>query len=98
MMIFYFIFYGWPLFSVTASRPTLRPTQAPVRLVPRAPSRVGGNQAGRKVPHLHLVPCMELYLHSPIRLYGAVVTEAQRQLCVFVNGSFVSCNVIVLTV
>jgi hypothetical protein len=38
--------------------------------------------------HLHLLPrlkCVELYFHSPLRLYGVVLSEAQGQLSFFLS-------------
>jgi hypothetical protein len=73
----------------TVSRPVLGPIQPPIQWVPGALS-LGVKRPGVKLTtHLHLVPsskeCVELYLHSPIRLHGVVLSEAQEQLYLYLH-------------
>jgi hypothetical protein len=73
------------LFS-TASRPTVGPTQLPIRWVPGALSPGVKPQRVKLATHLHLMPRsrkVNLYLHSPIYLHGIVLNYAQRQLHLF---------------
>jgi hypothetical protein len=56
----------------TASRPALGPTQPPIQWVPGALS-LGVKRPGREADHsppysAEVKECVELYLHSPIRL------------------------------
>jgi hypothetical protein len=63
------------LFSI-ASRPAVGPTQPPIQWVPWALSPGGKRQGVKLTTHLHLVPrsrMVELYLHSPVCLYGIVL-------------------------
>jgi hypothetical protein len=60
----------------TASRPALGPTRPPIQWIPRALS-LGVKCLGREADHsppssAEVEECVELYLHSPIRLHGAV--------------------------
>jgi hypothetical protein len=62
----------------TASRPALGPTQPPIQWVPGALS-LGVKRSGREVDHsppssAEVKECVELYLHSPIRLHGVVLS------------------------
>jgi hypothetical protein len=57
----------------TASRTALEPTQPPIQWVPGALS-LGAKRPGREVDHSapyssKVKECVELYLHSPIRLH-----------------------------
>jgi hypothetical protein len=58
------------------SRPVLRPTQPPIQWVPGALSlgvKRPGREAGHALPSsADVKECVELYLHSPIRLHGVV--------------------------
>jgi hypothetical protein len=63
-------------FSIT-SRLALGPTQPPIQRVPMAVS-LGVKRPLREADHVHLVPrlrMVELYLHFPIRLHGAVLNK-----------------------
>jgi hypothetical protein len=76
------------LLSPPASRTALGPTQSPIHWVPGALS-LGIKQPGREANHSppsssEVKECVELYLHSPIRLYGAVLSKAQGQLRLYV--------------
>jgi hypothetical protein len=66
------------LFS-TAFRWALGPIQAPIqRTAGLVPPGVGCRRGAKLFTHPHLVPLsrmVELYLHSPTRLHGLVVTE-----------------------
>jgi hypothetical protein len=62
----------------TASRTALRPTQPPIQWVPEALS-LGVKLPGREADHSHpssdeVKEWVELYLHSPIRLHGVVLS------------------------
>jgi hypothetical protein len=62
----------------TVSRPALGPTQPPIQWVPRALS-LGVKRPGREADHsppssADVQECAELYLHSPIRLHGVVLS------------------------
>jgi hypothetical protein len=62
----------------TASRTALEPTQPPIQCEPGALS-LGVKQPGREVDHsppssVEVKECVEIYLHSPIRLYGVVLS------------------------
>jgi hypothetical protein len=64
------------LLIITASRPALGPTQPPIQWVPGALS-LGVKRPGRKADHspptnAEVKECVELYLHSPLRLNGVV--------------------------
>jgi hypothetical protein len=59
-----------------ASRPVLGPTQPPIQRVPGALS-LGVKWQGRVANHpppssAEVKECLELYLHSPIRLHGVL--------------------------
>jgi hypothetical protein len=61
----------------TASRMALGPTQPPIQWVPGALS-LGLKRPGREADHLppssaEVKECVELYLHSPIRLHGVAL-------------------------
>jgi hypothetical protein len=61
----------------TVSRTALRPTQPPIQWVPGAPS-LGIKRPGSEADHsppssAEVKECVELYLHSPIRLHGVVL-------------------------
>jgi hypothetical protein len=61
-----------------ASRTALEPTQPPIQRVPAALS-LGVKRPGREVNHsppysAEVKECVELYLHSPIRLNGVVLS------------------------
>jgi hypothetical protein len=62
----------------TASRPALGPTMLPIQWVPGALSlgvKRPGHEAGHSLPpSAEVKQCVELYLHSPIRLYGEVLS------------------------
>jgi hypothetical protein len=50
------------------------PTQPPIQWVPGALS-LGVKQPGREAPsNAEVKECVELYLHSPIRLHGVVLS------------------------
>jgi hypothetical protein len=60
----------------------LGPIQPPIQWVPRALS-LGVKRAGREADHLppssaEVKECVELYLHSPIRLYGVVLSYKKK--------------------
>jgi hypothetical protein len=62
----------------TASRTALRPTQPPIQWVQGALS-LGIKRPGHEADHsppssAEVKECMELYLHSPIRLHGVVLS------------------------
>jgi hypothetical protein len=62
----------------TASRTSLGPTQLPIQWVPGALS-LGIKRLGREADHssqssFEVKECVELYLHSPIRLHGVVLS------------------------
>jgi hypothetical protein len=63
--------------STTASKPALGPTQPPTQRVPGALSmgiKWPGCEADHSIPSTAEVKeCVELYLHSPIRLHGVVL-------------------------
>jgi hypothetical protein len=67
------------------SKPALGPTQPPIQWVPGALS-LEIKRPGRETDHsppsgAKVKECVELYLHSPIRLHGVVLAYAQEQLC-----------------
>jgi hypothetical protein len=69
--------WGLGILFGTVSRPALGPTLPPIQWVPRALS-LGVKRPGREGDHLppssvEVKECMELYLHSPIRLHGVVL-------------------------
>jgi hypothetical protein len=73
----------------TVSRPALRSTQPSIQRVPRALFGGGGVKRPGSEP-AHSFPCsdevkecVELYLHSPIRLHGMMRSSAQGQLYLF---------------
>jgi hypothetical protein len=62
----------------TASRPALGPIQPPIQWVAGALS-LGVKRPGREADHsppsrAEVKECVELYLHSPIRLHGVVLS------------------------
>jgi hypothetical protein len=62
----------------TASRTALGPTQPPIQWVAGA-LFLGVKRSGREADHsppssAEVKECMELYLHSPIRLHGVVLS------------------------
>jgi hypothetical protein len=62
----------------TAARTALGPTQSPILWVPGALS-LGVKRSGRETDHsspssAEVKECVELYLHSPIRLRGVVLS------------------------
>jgi hypothetical protein len=62
----------------TASRTALGPTQPPIQWVPGTLS-LGVKRAGREADHSHpssaeVKELVELYLHSPIRLHGVMLS------------------------
>jgi hypothetical protein len=62
----------------TVSRTDLGPTQFPIQWVPGVLS-LGVNRPGRETDHSppsssDVKECVELYLHSPIRLHGVVLS------------------------
>jgi hypothetical protein len=62
----------------TASRTTLGPTQPPIQWVPGALS-LAAERPGREADHSlpsssEVKECVMLYLHSPIRLHGVVLS------------------------
>jgi hypothetical protein len=64
-------------FFTTAFGPALGPTQPPIKWVPSALSlgvKRPGREADHSPPSSAEVKGVELYLHSPIRLYGAVLS------------------------
>jgi hypothetical protein len=65
------------LFTI-ASRPALGPTQPPIQWVPGALSlgvKRPGHEADLSPPSsAEVKECVELYLHSPIRLHGVVLS------------------------
>jgi hypothetical protein len=70
----------------TASRMALGPTQPPIQRVPGALS-LGVKWPGLEADHsppssVEVKGCVELYLHSPIRVHGVVLhyRKAQGQL------------------
>jgi hypothetical protein len=71
--------YWLGIFHLTsASRTALRPTQPPIQWVPGALS-LGIKRLGREADHSPPSSaggheCLELYLHSPIRLHGALLS------------------------
>jgi len=76
----------------TTPGPTLGPTQPPIHWVTGALS-LGVKWLGREADHLPLSiakvkECAELYLHSPIRLHGVVLSlkETQGQLYLYILG------------
>jgi hypothetical protein len=75
---------GWgKVFLVCiTSTPVLGPTQFPVQLVPGAvfPGGVGGlsESVMKLTTHLHLIPRVELYLHSLIRLLGVLIKHGDN--------------------
>jgi hypothetical protein len=63
----------------TASRTALGPTQNPIQWVLGAVSLVV-KRSGREADHsppssAEVKECLELYLHSPIRLHGVVLSK-----------------------
>jgi hypothetical protein len=70
---------GLGIFLFTAeSRTALGPTQPPIEWVPGALS-LGVERRGREADHsppsnAEVKECVELYLHSPIRLHGLVLS------------------------
>jgi hypothetical protein len=65
-------------FFIAASRTALGPTRPPIQWVPRAHSLVV-KRPGREADHsppssAEFKECVELYLHSPIRLHGVVLS------------------------
>jgi hypothetical protein len=63
---------------LTSFRPALGPDQPPIQWLPRALS-LGVKRSGREADHsppssAEVEKCVELYLHSPIRLYGVVLS------------------------
>jgi hypothetical protein len=65
-------------FFTTASRTALGPTHPPIQRVPGALSlgiKRPGREADQSPPSsAEVKECMELYLHSPIRLHGLVLS------------------------
>jgi hypothetical protein len=61
-----------------ASRPSLGPTQPPIQWVPGALSleiKRPGPEADHSPPsNVEVKECVELYLHSTIRLHGVVLS------------------------
>jgi len=62
----------------TASRPALGPTQPPIQWVPGSLS-LGKQRPGHEADHsppsyAEIKECVELYLHSPVRLHGVVLS------------------------
>jgi hypothetical protein len=71
------------LFTI-ASRTALGPTQPPIQWVPGALS-LGLRRPGREAVHsppssAEVKECVGLYLHSPIRLHGVVLSWTQEHL------------------
>jgi hypothetical protein len=69
---------GLGIFFTTVSRTALGPTQPPIQWVPGALS-LGVKRPGRETDHsppssAEVKECQELYLHSPIRLHGVVLS------------------------
>jgi hypothetical protein len=65
----------------TVSRPALGPTQRPIQWVPGALT-LGTKRPSREADHsppsnAKVEECVELYRHSPIRLHGVVLSQAQ---------------------
>jgi hypothetical protein len=68
--------HGLGIFPITTSRPALGPTQPPIKWVPGALS-LAVKRPGREAAHSpasssEVKECVELFLHSPIRLHGMV--------------------------
>jgi hypothetical protein len=66
------------LLLTTVPRPALGPTQPPIQRVPGVLS-LGIKQAGREADHsppssAEIKECVELYLRSPIRFHGVVLS------------------------
>jgi hypothetical protein len=64
--------------SATASRPTLGPTQPPIQEIPEVLSP-GVKRSVREADHspqssAEVRECVELYLHSPIRLHDMMLS------------------------
>jgi hypothetical protein len=62
----------------TVSRPVLGPTQPPIQRIPGVLS-LGVKRSGREADRLppssaEVNECVELYLHSPMRLYDVVLS------------------------
>jgi len=62
----------------TVSRTALGPTQSSIQWVPGALS-LGAKRPGREADHsppssAEVKECVKLYLHSPIRLHGVVLS------------------------
>jgi hypothetical protein len=75
----------------TTSRTNLGPTQPPIPWVPGALS-LGVKRPGREADHsppssTEVKECVELYLHSPVRLHGMVFSlkKAQGQLYLYTS-------------
>jgi hypothetical protein len=67
----------------TASRTALGPTQTPIQWVPRAIS-LGVKRPGREADNsasstAEVKECVELYIHSSIRLHGVVLSKKKAQ-------------------
>jgi hypothetical protein len=80
-------------FFTTASRTALGPTQPPIQWVPWALSlgvKRPGSKADNSPPSsAEFKECVELYLHSPIRLHGVVLslsTEATLPLPLLITA------------
>jgi hypothetical protein len=74
----------------TTSRPTLWPTQSLIQWITWALS-LGIKRPGREADHslpssAEVQECVELYLHSPIRLHGVVLISAQGQIYLYLPG------------
>jgi hypothetical protein len=70
-------------------RPALGHTQPPNQWVPVSPS-LEVKRPGREADHsppssAEGKECVELYLHSPIRLHGVMLSEAQGQLYLYLT-------------
>jgi hypothetical protein len=60
-------------FFATASRLALGPNQPPIQEVPGA--IIQGRQFDHSTPSsAEVKECVELYLHSPVRLHGVVIS------------------------
>jgi len=71
---------GFFLFT-TVSRPALRPTELPIQFVPGY-NALGIKRSERETEHLptsiaEVKECVELYLHSPIRLHAQLIAQGQ---------------------